>query len=100
MSNTPNFTPPPWRYGNHIGTIIADSIVSPRDTNDAQGYYGGPLVAESIDVKNMPVIKAAPELYFALEEAIPKLKAGITPKESLRLALKFQLLLEGIDKEG
>jgi len=63
-------TPGPWRKG-----INDDSVVSDACTEDQRGftnfkYYGGHLIAESIENHNIPLIAAAPEMLDALKVAL------------------------------
>lgn len=65
--STPKFTPGPWRKG-----INDDSVVSVGQSEEQRGsanfeYYGGHLIAESIEKHNIPLIAAAPDLLEALK---------------------------------
>lgn len=65
--SAPKFTPGPWHKGTND-----DSVVSAGQSEEQRGsanfeYYGGHLIAESIEKHNIPLIAAAPDLLEALK---------------------------------
>lgn len=61
-------TPGPWRIGKTCGAVVADTPHGIyHEAHDE--FYGGHLIAESIEFNNRPIIAAAPELLEALEES-------------------------------
>jgi hypothetical protein len=60
-------TPGNWTAGN--GIVITDKIpkdYKPGSGHDETDYYGGFLIAESVNVRDVNLIAAAPELLMAL----------------------------------
>lgn len=66
--------PGPWIDGK-----TADSIIAPagRCVADIEEWYGGYVVAESIDPENKPLIKAAPDLLEACKVLVKTPLAGL-----------------------
>jgi hypothetical protein len=60
-------TPGPWRVAENHGAVVADADSGHDDPWNIE-YYGGHLIAESIDPRNRPIIAAAPELLVALRD--------------------------------
>lgn len=64
-------TPGPWRIGKVASAIVADTPPDDMRSADEDEYYGGHLVAESIQVRDRPLICAAPDL-LALARSIQR----------------------------
>jgi len=68
--DTTFFTPGPWREGKTCGAVVADTskniTVGGAYGDDAEKYYGGCLIGESIAPGNVALIKLAPEMFDLL----------------------------------
>jgi hypothetical protein len=68
-------TPGPWRAGKTSDSVVAD--VPPQFAGchkDAEAYYGGHLIAESVARHNRPLVIAAPMLLGAAERIVGSLE--------------------------
>ena len=64
VAHSTAFTPGPWRKGSRDGCVVCGE----PQTDGGSGYvpyYGGYLIAGSIEEQNVSLIAAAPELYEA-----------------------------------
>ena len=63
-------TPGPWREGISSGAIVTD-CPTPGDcracSEGGAAFYGGHIVCESAEVRDRPILKAAPDLLAALK---------------------------------
>lgn len=61
-------TPGPWRFGKPSDSVVSDEVN--RCATGHADYYGGYLIAESIQPSNRPIIAAAPLMLAALQAFI------------------------------
>lgn len=74
-----------WRPGIRAGTVVGDAPNPlPANRVDDVEYYGGDLVAESIDRADVPVIAAARELLQVVRDAV------VECERSQRLSVPLQ----------
>jgi len=68
-------TPGPWKIGKHTSQVVAinlpDNSQYDRNKITDMDYYGGYLIAESIEEDNAALIAAAPDLLQALIDIMP-----------------------------
>ena len=76
MNARKDITSGKWRIGRAGGTIVVDA---PPDLehHSCLEYYGGVLIAESVNSWDVPIIAAAPDMREALRRAERKLSAYI-----------------------
>ncbi len=63
-------TPGPWRLSRSASDSVVCDTPGAHNSPDSIAYYGGHLIAESIELKNRQLIAAAPELLEALRSAV------------------------------
>lgn len=69
-------TPEPWVEGKAGGAIVStdpEIVAEQRGLlgDDHLTFYGGAVICESVQDKNMPIIIAAPAMLKALKHALP-----------------------------
>lgn len=81
MSSEEQHTPGPWVAGKAGGSIVSVDAGAVAEQQDRLGkdhieFYGGAVISESVQNRDMPVIIAAPAMLAALEEIR---RIGATP---------------------
>lgn len=81
-------TPPPWRIGKS-GAVVADHLAADAlGGSEANEYYDGYLIAESIAPSNRPLISAAPQMADLLLRAYTHVSHGGPTREEVEAVLK------------
>jgi hypothetical protein len=97
------YTPGPWRLGKNSDSVISETgdAIHGREDKESRDYYGGHLIAESIEPRNRALIAAAPdqnEALIAFEKwwRLPSAERTIEAIEpAMRLALSAIAKAEG-----
>jgi len=90
--------PGPWKVGRHTSEIIAENFPNDIPISDSGHaeveYYGGYLIAESVERRNTSLIAAAPELLKSAIEVIESIQGN----SDLNQSDSFRKLKEAVTK--